>query len=50
MVIGIYHHPPPDDLAPYVQSYEVSNTFTHQIEAFASSYAARSALWLVRLP
>jgi hypothetical protein len=50
MVVGIYHHPSPDYLAPYVQSYEVSPTFTHEVEAFASSYVAKSALWLARLP
>lgn len=44
--IGIYGHPAPDDLAPEISSRQVSATWTNQAIHFASSYFARTALWL----
>jgi hypothetical protein len=44
--IGIYHHPSPPDLAPQITSTEVSPTWTNEAIAFASSYFARTAVWL----
>lgn len=49
MFLGVYHHPSPDDLAPYVTSHEVENTYTNEAIAFASGYFARSAFWLKNL-
>jgi hypothetical protein len=49
--MGIYHHPPPADLQSVgVSFHEVKDTWTNEAIAFASSYAAKTALWLRRLP
>jgi hypothetical protein len=48
LFIGIYHHPPPADLG--IEYVEVKDTWTNEAIAFASSYAAKSALWLIRFP
>jgi hypothetical protein len=42
--IGIYHHPAVG--IPGVHSREVKDTWTTEAVAFASSYIARSGLWL----
>lgn len=46
--IGIYGHPAPPDLGIY--SVQVKDTWTNEAIHFASSYAAKSALWLLRFP
>lgn len=45
-MLGIYHHPSPAELAPYVTSHEVAPTFQNEAIAFVSGYVARSAFWL----
>lgn len=51
MFLGIYHHDVPSDLqAVGVHGHEVANTWTNQAIAFASSYAAKTALLLRLLP
>lgn len=44
--IGIYHHPSPPELAPEINSVPVKASWTNEAIAFASSYFARTALWL----
>lgn len=44
--LGIYHHPPPEALAGWIHGVEVKDTWTNEAIAFASNYAARTALWL----
>jgi hypothetical protein len=46
--IGIYHHPYVGPLG--ITSSPVKDTFANESIAFASSYAAKSALWLLRFP
>lgn len=48
MFLGIYHHPYSGPLG--ITSTPVKDTFANELAAFASSYAAKSALWLLRLP
>jgi hypothetical protein len=48
MFIGIYHHPYVGPLG--ITSSPVKDTFANESIAFASSYAAKSALWLLRFP
>jgi hypothetical protein len=49
--LGIYHHPVPEGpMQDFVHSHEVKDTWTNEAIAFASSYAAKSALWLLKLP
>ncbi len=48
MFLGIYHHPAPPDTG--IQSSPVADTWTNEAIAFASSYAAKSLLFLRRLP
>lgn len=50
MFLGIYGHPVPPDLQPYFTSEEVSNTWSNEAIHFASAYAAKSLLWLAKLP
>lgn len=45
MFLGIYHHPAPADIAPII-SHPVKATWTNEALAFASAYAAKSALLL----
>jgi hypothetical protein len=46
--LGIYHHPPDPELG--ITGREVKDTWTNEAVAFASSFAAKSALWLIRFP
>lgn len=46
--IGIYHHPPPADTG--IEYQLVKETWTTEAIAFASSYAAKTALWLIKFP
>lgn len=49
-VIGIYAHPSPGELAPGITSRPIAKTYAAQIGHFASDYAAKSLLWLFKLP
>ena len=48
LFIGIYHHTPTPGLG--IEYEPVKDTWTNEAIAFASSYAAKSALWLIRFP
>lgn len=49
--MGIFHHPPPADLqAAGVEYHEVADTWFNEAVAFASSYAAKSAVFLRKIP
>jgi hypothetical protein len=48
--LGIYDHPPPDVVAGVIHGHEVAPTWTNKVLEFASAYAAKSALWLAKLP
>lgn len=48
MFIGIYNHPYVGPLG--INSHPVKDTFANESIAFASSYAAKSALWLLKFP
>lgn len=48
MLVGIYHHPAPSD-SPF-RSVEVKDTYLNEALAFVSAYAAKSALFLRKLP
>lgn len=50
LYLGTYHHAAPPDLAPYITSTEVKATFSREVEAFIDGYAAKSLLWLARIP
>ena len=50
MFLGIYRHPMPDVLiAAGGHDHEVADTWTNEAIAFASAYAAKSALWLKKI-
>lgn len=48
--LGIYGHPPDSSLSSFVHAQEVKPTWTNEAIHFASSYLAKSALWLAKLP
>ena len=50
MFLGVYGHDVPPDLQVAFHGTEVCDTWLNEALHFASSYAAKSALWLIRLP
>ncbi len=48
-MLGVYAHRP-DPALLGVKSFPVADTWTNKALHFASDYAAKSALWLIRLP
>lgn len=51
MFIGIYDHPPSSTLeAAGVTGREVADSRLAEVGQFATSYAVKTAIWLLRLP
>jgi len=50
VVLGIFANPSDPALAPGIKSYPIRKTWAATVGEFATSYAAKSAIWLLKLP